>query len=88
MISNKVKKRHLILFILLVIVFVLSLVGVALYSGEQHPEPETFRLVFYLSVLGAIVFGISLIIGITYLLRLRKSSTSDIQQTDSQRSLD
>jgi len=72
MITGKIKKRHLLLFILLVIGLVLSLVGIAFYRGEQYPEVETFRLVFYLSVLGTIVFAILLIIGMTYLLRWRR----------------
>jgi len=76
MITSKIKKRHLLLFILLVIGLVLSLIGVALYRGEQHPEVETFRLVFYLSVFGTIVLGILLVIGITYLLRWRRLSKS------------
>jgi len=69
MITIKIKKRHLLLFILVVIGFVLSLIGVALYRGEQHPEVETFRLVFYFSLFGTIVFAILLAIGITYLLK-------------------
>jgi len=72
MITGKIKKRHLLLFILLVIGLVLSLIGIAFYRGEQYPEIETFRLVFYLSVLGTIVFAILLIIGTTYLLRWRR----------------
>jgi len=72
MITGKIKKRHLLLFILLVTGLVLSLIGTAFYRGEQHPEVETFRLVFYLSVSGTIVFAILLIIGMTYLLRWRR----------------
>jgi hypothetical membrane protein len=73
MITSKIKKRHLLLSILLVVGLVLSLVGVALYRGEQHPDAETFRLVFYLSMLGTVVFAILLAIRITYSLRRKKS---------------
>jgi len=74
MITGKIKKHHLLFFILLAICLVLSLIGVALYRGEQHPEVETFRLVFYFSVFGTIVFAILLVIGITYLLRWKRLS--------------
>lgn len=73
MITNKVKKRHLLLFSLLAVGLVLSLIGVALFRGEQHPQPEEFRLLFYLSILGTIIFAIFLALGITYLIRLRIS---------------
>jgi len=76
MITSKIKKRHLLLFILLVVGLVLSLIGVALYRGEQHPEVETFRLVFYFSIFGTIAFAILLAIGIPYLLKLRRLSKS------------
>jgi len=76
MITSKIKKRHLLLFTLLVIGLVLSLIGIAFYRGEQYPEIETFRSVFYLSVFGAIVFTILLVIGTTYLLRWGRLSKS------------
>jgi len=69
MITSKIKKRHLLLFTLLVIGLVLSLIGIAFYRGEQYPEVETFRLVFYFSIFGTIVFAILLAIGIAYLPR-------------------
>jgi len=71
MITSKIKKSHLLLFILLVIGLVLSLIGVASFRGEQHPATEEFRLVFYLSVFGTIIFAILLVLGIIYLERLR-----------------
>lgn len=68
MITNKIKTRHLFLLILLVVGLVLSLIGLALSSGEQyHVVAEEFRSVFYLSVFGTIIFTILLIIGIMYL---------------------
>jgi hypothetical protein len=71
MITSKINKRHLLLFILLVIGLFLSLIGVAFFRGEQHPATEEFRLVFYLSIFGTIVFAILLALGIIYLGRLR-----------------
>jgi len=68
--QTKSKTRHWFIFILLVVGIVFSIIGLALSRGEQyHVVPEEFRLVFYLSVLGTIVFGISLIVGIMYLRR-------------------
>jgi len=70
MLTNKIKTRHWFLFILLVVGLVLSLIGLALSRGEQyHVVPEEFRSVFYLSVLGTIGLGISLIVGIMFLRR-------------------
>jgi len=76
MITSKIKKRHLLLFILLVIGLILSLISVAFYMGEQYPEIETFRLVFYFSVFGTIVFAVLLVIAIMYLPRWRRLSES------------
>jgi len=73
MITSKIKTRHWFLFILLVVGLVLSLIGLALSFGEQyHVVAEEFRLAFYLSVFGTIVFAILLIIGIMYLQRWRR----------------
>jgi len=70
MITSKIKTRHWFLFILLVTGLVLSLIGLALFRGEQyHVVAEEFLSVFYLSIFGTIIFGISLIIGIAYLRR-------------------
>lgn len=70
MITNKIKTRHWSLFILFVVGLVLSLIGLALSRGEQyHVVAEEFRPVFYLSILGTIIFGVSLIIGIRHLRR-------------------
>jgi len=66
-----VKKRHLLVFVLLGVGLVLSLVGVALFRGEQHVETELFRLIFYVSLLGSVVFAVLLAIGITYLKKWR-----------------
>jgi len=67
-----VRKRHFLVFVLLVVGSVLSLVGVALFRGEQHVEAEWFRLVFYVSVLGSVVFAVFLAIGMVYLRKWRK----------------
>ena len=67
-----VKKRHLLVFVLLVVGLVLSLVGVALFRGEQHVETESFRLIFYVSVLGSVVFAVLVAISITYLKKWKK----------------
>jgi len=67
-----VKKRHLLVFILLVVGLVLSLVGVALFRGEQYVETESFRLIFYVSVLGSVVFAVLVAISITYLKKWKK----------------
>jgi hypothetical protein len=70
MITNKIKNRHLFLFILIVTGLVLSLIGLALFRGEQyHVVAEEFLSVFYFSIFGTIIFGISFIIGIAYLRR-------------------
>jgi len=70
MITSKIKTRHWFLFILLVTGLVLSLIGLALFRGEQyHVVAEEFLSSFYLSIFGTIIFGISLIIGIAYLRR-------------------
>lgn len=67
-----VSRRRLLVFVLLVVGLVLSLVGVALFRGEQHVEAEWFRLIFYVSVLGSVVFAVFLAIGIIYLRKWRK----------------
>jgi len=67
-----VRKRRLLVFVLLVVGLVLSLVGVALFRGEQYVEAESFRLIFYFSVLGSVVFAVLLAIGIIYLRRWKK----------------
>ena len=70
MITSKIGTRHRFLFILLSVGLVLSLIGLALTLGEQyHVVAEEFRLVFYLSVFGTIVFAVLLIIGIMYFER-------------------
>jgi uncharacterized membrane protein len=74
MITSKIKKRHLLLFILAVIGLILSLISIALYMGEQYPEIEKFRLVFYFSIFGSIVSAILLAIAVVYLPKWRKLS--------------
>jgi len=70
MITNKIKTRNWFLFNLVVVGLVLSLIGLALFKGEQyHVVAEEFRSVFCLSIFGTIIFGISLMIGIMYLRR-------------------
>jgi len=75
MITSKIKTRYWFLFVLSVVGLVLSLTCLALYRGEQYVVAEEFRLIYYLSVFGTIVFGILLIIGITFLERRRRSHT-------------
>jgi len=73
MITSKIRKSHLLLFVLLVIGLVLSLIGVALSLGEQHPEVGTFRLVFHFSVFGTGAFAVLLAVGMIYFRRRRRS---------------
>jgi len=73
MITSKIKARHWFLFVLLAVGLVLSLIGLALSIGEQYyVVAEEFRLVFYLSVFGTVVFAVLLMIGVTYLQRWRR----------------
>jgi len=72
MFTGDVKKRHLLIFILLGVGLVLSLVGVALFRGEQYVETESFHLIFYVSVLGSVVFAVLLAISITLLRKWKK----------------
>lgn len=67
MITSKIEKRRLLLFILLVVGLLLSLIGLAVSLGEQHPAVERFRWVFYLSVFGTIIFAVLLALGLVYL---------------------
>jgi hypothetical protein len=67
MIASGIKKRHLLLFILLAIGLILSLIGIALFRGEQTPSIEEFRLVFYTSIFATIIFAILLAIEIVHL---------------------
>ena len=70
MITNKIKTRNWFLFILVVVGLVLSLIGLALFKGEQYQVvAKEFSSVFYLSIFGTIIFGTSLIVGIMYLRR-------------------
>jgi len=72
MITSRIKKRHLFFFILLTFCLILSLIGIALFRGEQSPPTEEFRLVFYFSIFGTITFAILLAIGIIYLKKWYK----------------
>ena len=70
MITSKIKTRHWLLFILLIVALVLVLIGLAVSMGEQHHVvAEEFQLVFNLSM---ILFAVSLIIGIIYFERWRR----------------
>jgi hypothetical protein len=62
------------LFLLFAFGLVLSLIGIALYRGEQYPEIGEFNLIFYLSIFGTVVFTLLLVIGIMY---FRPKSTKD-----------
>jgi Tfp pilus assembly protein PilN len=57
------------LFVLLVAGLILSLVGVVVWRGEQQVDAENFRLAFSLSMLGAVIFGVLLIVAVLYLRR-------------------
>jgi hypothetical protein len=70
MFTSKIKTRHWVLFILLMVAFILSLVALALYMGEQyHVVAEEFQLVFRLSILVSIIL---LLIGIKCFGRWRR----------------
>jgi uncharacterized membrane protein len=73
LITNRIKTRHLLVFVLLTAVLILSLVGLAVWlaysRGEQQVNPEYFQAIFSLSMLGSVVFGVLLIVAA---LRLRK----------------
>ena len=70
MITSKIKTRHWVLFILLMVALVLSLVALALSMGEQyHVVAEEFQSVFRLSILVSIIL---LIIGIKCFGRWRR----------------
>jgi len=72
MITDKIEKRHWVVFFLLALGLISSLVGVALFRGEQYQVvAEEFRWVFYISVLGTIIFAILLVIGVIYLKKSR-----------------
>jgi hypothetical protein len=73
LIANRIKTRHWLLFILLTAGLILSLVGLALWRGEQNQvNAENFRLVFSLSILGSVIFGVLLVVGALYLRSLMK----------------
>jgi hypothetical protein len=70
MITSKIKTRHWLLFILLIVALVLVLIGLAVSMGEQyHVVAEEFQLVFNLSM---VIFAVSLIIGIKCFERWRR----------------
>lgn len=70
MITGKIKIRHWLLFILITVGLILALIGLAVSRGEQHQvAAENFRVVFYLSMFGTIVFSVLLIVGALYLRR-------------------
>jgi len=78
MITSKIKTRHWVLFILLLVALVLSLVALALSMGEQyHVVAEEFQSVFRLSILVSIIL---LIIGIKCFGRWRRRNHSKIRQ--------
>ena len=48
----------------------MSLVGVAVWRGEQYQvDAGSFRLIFSLSILGTVIFGVVLIAAALYLRR-------------------
>jgi uncharacterized membrane protein len=73
-ITSKIRTWQWLLFILLTVGLILSLIGltmwVAVSRGEQtQVNPENFRLVFSVSMLGSVIFSVLLIVAA---LRLRK----------------
>jgi len=69
MITSKIKTRHWVLFILLVVALVLSLVAL-----QYHVVAEEFRSVFRLSILVSIIL---LIIGIKCFGRWRRRNSKN-----------
>jgi len=70
MITSKIKTRHWLLFVLLVVALVLSLITLALSMGEQyHVVAEEFQSVFNLSMIISVIL---LIIGIMFFERWRR----------------
>jgi uncharacterized membrane protein len=67
LITNRIKTRHWLVFVLLTVGLILSLVLLAYFGGEQQVNPEYFQAVFRLSILGSVVFAVLLIIGVFYL---------------------
>jgi uncharacterized membrane protein len=71
LITNRIKTRHLLLFVVLTAGLILSLVGLAVWlaysRGEQQVNPEYFQAIFSLSMLGSVVFTVLLIIWAFYL---------------------
>jgi uncharacterized membrane protein len=73
LITNRIKTRYWLLFVLLTTGLILSLVGLAVWfaysRGEQQVNPEYFQSIYRLSMLGSVVFTVLLVIGALYLRR-------------------
>jgi uncharacterized membrane protein len=73
LITNKVRTRHRLLLILLLVGLTLSLVGVAFWRGEQYEvEAGNFPPIFWLSMMATAVLGALLIVGALYLRKWMK----------------
>ncbi len=71
MLAAKIRARDWLLFILLAFGLIVSLVYLAFSLGEQYDvDSERFRLIFALSIVGAVVFSI-LLIPMTVFLKRR-----------------
>ena len=69
MISDRIRARRWLFFVLSTAGLILSLVGVAMWRGEQQVDAEKFQLAFSLSILGTVIFGVLLIGAVLYLRR-------------------
>jgi len=73
LITNRIRTRHWLLFVLLTAGLILSLVGLAAWlafsRGEQQVNPEYFQAIYGLSILGSVIFSVLLIVAA---FRLRK----------------
>jgi hypothetical protein len=67
LITNRIKKRQWLLFVFLTTGLILSLVGLAVWRGEQQVNPGYFQSMYILSMVGSVVFTALLVIGILYM---------------------
>jgi TRAP-type C4-dicarboxylate transport system permease small subunit len=67
LITNRIKTRQWLVFVLLTVGLILSLILLAYFGGEQQVNPEYFQRMFTLSMLGSVVFAVLLIVGAFYL---------------------
>jgi uncharacterized membrane protein len=72
LITKRIRRSHWLFFVLSTVGLILSLVGVAMWRGEQQVNAENFRLTFSLSILGVVIFGVLLTVAALYLRRWTK----------------